>query len=96
MTSRIGARHQWPAAVVASGSSAAASSAVGGGDASASAFCSPYGYICALALLFLRFDEEAGGDSGVSIRGGQTLWQLTYADDSALLAEARRLVESLE
>ena len=38
-----------------------------------------------LAMLFMRFDPEGIEGTGVSMKGGITLWQLTYADDSALL-----------
>eukprot|EP01050_Picozoa_sp_SAG11_P030303 SAG11_NODE_8907_length_964_cov_1.041618_1_plen_172_part_00 len=61
--------------------------------------CSPYGYICALALLFMRHDPEGTAGCGITLRGGQNLCQLTYADDSALLcstaAEASQRVSNI-
>ena len=44
--------------------------------------------ICALALLFMRFDPHGRAGTGVNVRGGITLWQLTYANDNALAAKA--------
>eukprot|EP01050_Picozoa_sp_SAG11_P047531 SAG11_NODE_24941_length_365_cov_3.537594_1_plen_86_part_01 len=50
--------------------------------------CSPFGYICALALLFMRYDPEGEAQHGVTLRGDLTVWQLTYADDSALVCQS--------
>ena len=61
--------------------------------------CSPYGYICALALLFMRFDPEGTDGSGARLRGDINIGQLTYADDSALVCktatEASRRVSAV-
>eukprot|EP01050_Picozoa_sp_SAG11_P008248 SAG11_NODE_718_length_7584_cov_10.771009_2_plen_464_part_00 len=50
--------------------------------------CSSFGYIYALALLFMRCDPEGDAQHGVTLRGDLPVWQLTYADDSALVCQS--------
>ena len=61
--------------------------------------CSPYGYIIALAYLFLQHDPDNAPGTGVMMAGGLTIPALTYADDSALICsdteEASRRVTNI-